>query len=410
MALMFRIWILWCLMVSLVFGTGCRKEDNSGLPNMTMTLSSSDSKPMGGKVFRNITEELFEYSGIENNARPFSDWFRKFNADYYLDYQAAYILLTPYLSARKKEAENMRRFVDEGNHLLLITDGVSKEFKEVFGLDVKRKTDTMVATNLFGLTDTYKISADSTGSKYGFFYLPFIRSVDSVEATDIDTMSYNMTGLPDALTIYIGSGKLILVSNAAAFSNYFLLTKNNYEYAVKTLETLNYSPEYVFWDEFYRKNINRPDEDGSIFSAILSVPALRWAFWLLLIFCAIAVFTNMFRRQRVVPVRVPNRNTTVEFTQTIARLYFNKKDNSNIAQKMIQHFLEHIRSSYYVPHQKLDDEFAAILAGKTNQPVAKTERLVQRMAAIMNGAAVSDDMLLELNRELSSLQKPTATA
>jgi hypothetical protein len=63
-----------------------------------------------------------------------------------------------------------------------------------------------------------------------------------------------------------------------------------------------------------------------------------------------------------------------------------------------------------VPHQKLDDEFAAILAGKTNQPVAKTERLVQRMAAIMNGAAVSDDMLLELNRELSSLQKPTATA
>jgi hypothetical protein len=219
-----------------------------------------------------------------------------------------------------------------------------------------------------------------------------------------------MVGRPDAVSVTIGSGKLILVTNAQAFSNYFLLTKNNYEYAVKTLEYLNESPDYVFWDEFYRRNINRPDEDKSIFDAILSIPALRWAFWLLLLFCAIAIFTNMYRKQRVVPVQVPNRNTTVEFTQTIARLYFNKKDNNNIAQKMIQHFLEHIRTNFYVPHQKLDEDFAVILAGKTNQPLPKTERLVQRMAAIMNGAEVSDDMLLELNRQLTELQKPTEVA
>jgi hypothetical protein len=300
--------------------------------------------------------------------------------------------------------------VDEGNHLLLITDGVSEEFSEAFGMKILRGTDTMVATNLYGLADTYKTTKDSVESKFGYYLFPFLRVIDSVNSNSYDTMSYNMVGRPDGVAISIGSGKLIVVTNAEAFSNYFLLSGNNYEYAVKTLEFLNESPEYVFWDEFYRKNINRPAEDSSMFDAILSIPALRWAFWLLLLFSALAIITNLFRRQRVVPVMAPNKNTTVEFTQTIARLYYNKKDNNNIAQKMIQHFLEHIRTNFYVPHQKLDDEFAAILAGKTNQPLAKTERLVQRMSAVMNGAEVSDDMLLELNRQLTELQKPTVPA
>jgi hypothetical protein len=399
----------YILLLAVVFLFGCKKRQDDGIPDMTLTLASNDAKPMGGKVFRTLTGETFDGFSIENNARPFDTWYKTFMSDYYQENTSAYILISPYVSARKKEALEMKKFISNGNRMLLITNGLSADFKEVFGIGISKNRD-LPPTNLFGLVETTKFLEDTTHKvfrPFSYYFYPFSAKLDTPKGYTFSPASFNAAKSRDGVAIEIGSGQLILVTNAEAFSNYFLLTRNNYQYAMEMLEHLNVELDNIFWDEFYRRNTNRSAEEKSIFDAILSIPSLRWAFWLLLLLCGIAIFTNLFRRQRIVPVKIHNKNTTVEFTQTIAQLYYNKKDNRNIAQKMIQYFLEHIRSSYYIPHQKLDASFAALLAGKTNQPLPKTERLVQRMAAIMNGADVSDDLLLELNRQLAELMKST---
>jgi hypothetical protein len=405
-----KIHINMLLVLALLAGAySCKKEKKSGLPDMRVTLASNDAKPMGGKVFRSIANELFG-NYFESNAQPFDNWYKNFLADYYHDMGSAYILVSPFVDARKKEAERMKDFISNGNTMLVITDGVSDAFKEVFGIGIE-KFPFAITSNPYGLEDTYKYLGDSLSSdttRYGYYFSPLTSIPDTLKNEKVVTR--NMFGQPDGIELEIGTGKLILVTNAEAVSNYFLLTRENYRYAVGLLSHLNFNPDALYWDEFYRRNLNRPGEDESVFSAILAIPALRWAFWLLLILCAIAILTNLFRRQRVIPVRKQNRNTTVEFTQTIARLYYNKRDNRNIALKMIQHFMEHIRSNYYLPHQKLDDAFATVLAGKTNQPVPKTQRLVQRMWSIQQGAEVSDDQLLELNRQLTELIQPVVSA
>jgi hypothetical protein len=406
-----RINIVVLFMLVLCTGMfSCKKKTKGGLPDMRVTLASNDAKPMGGKVFRTIAGKVFDDFVFENNAQPFDAWYKKFLEDYYQDMGSAYVLVSPYVSPHKAEAEKMKNFISDGNTMLMITDGVSDAFKEVFGIGIKKFPFTL-PSNEYGLAYTYKFSGDSLSldtTRFGYFFYPFTSIIDSVKQEKV--VARNMFGIPDGIEMEIGTGRLILVTNAQAVSNYFLLTGENYRYAVGLLSHLNFNPDAIYWDEFYRRNLNRPGEDQSVFDAILSNPALRWAFWLLLALCAIAIFTNLFRRQRVIPVRKPNRNTTVEFTQTIARLYYNKKDNRNIALKMIQHFMEHIRSSFYLPHQKLDDAFATVLAGKTNQPVPKTQRIVQRMWNIQQGAEVSDDQLLELNRQLNELMKPAVPA
>lgn len=379
------------------------------MPDMRVTLASNDTAPMGGKVFRNIAGEVFGDFVFENNAQPFDTWYKKFLVDYYQENGSAYVLVSPFVSAHKKEAEEMQDFIRAGNTMLVITDGVSDAFKEVFEIGIEEFPFSL-SSNPYGLTDTYKYLGDSLSldtTRFGYYFFPFTSIIDTLQEEKVVTR--NVFGTPDGLEMEIGSGKLILVTNAEAVSNYFLLTGENYRYAVGLLSHLNFNPDAIYWDEFYRRNMNRPGEDQSIFSAILANPALRWAFWLLVILCAIAILTNLFRRQRVIPVRKPNRNTTVEFTQTIARLYYNKRDNRNIALKMIQHFMEHIRSNFYLPHHKLDDAFATVLAGKTNQLIPKTQRLVQRMWNIQQGGEVSDDQLLELNRQLTELLKPKVT-
>jgi hypothetical protein len=387
----------------------CRKENPNGIPNMNITLASNDSKPMGGKVFRSIFGKLYQTRTINNNAQPFDLWHQNYLRNSYHENGSIYILVSPFVSLRKKEAAEMRKFIRAGNTMLMVTDGVTAAFKEAFGVGIVRKEDT-VATSGFGLAETYKFLADSTlfqPQKFGYYCYPFTASVDTPKGVLQTAITLNMLGLKDGIQMKIGSGELILVTNAEALSNYFLLSGNNYNYALGMLSYLGKEPDAIYYDEFYRRNLNRPEEDRSVFDAIFSVPALRAAFWLLLGLCALAIFTNLFRKQRPIPLQQSNRNTSVEFTHTIARLYYNKKDNNNIALKMIQHFLEHIRTKYYLPPQKMDNAFAAVLAGKTNQPIPKTERLVKRMAAIQQGATVTDDLLLELNRQIAELIKTT---
>ena len=396
------------LVIFAVLFVACRDKKETALPDMRLTLASNDARPRGAKAFRSLTELAFSAFTIETNAKPFDSWHRVFVRDYYQDAPAAYILLSPVVNIQKNEAEELKKFIQRGNLVLLITNSLSRDFEEEFGFGISSNFDQLPGPG-YRLTDTYKFLKD-TASKdyrgYGYYFYPFGARLDSIAGHVHSVASLNAGKNIDGEVIEIGSGRLILITNAEAFSNYFLLTGNNYQYAMEILSQINVDLSNIFWDEFYRRNMSRPPEDGSIFDAILSNPALRWAFWLLVFLCGIAIFTNLFRRQRVIPLRARNKNTTVEFTQTIAGLYYSKKDNLNIAQKMVRYFLEHIRSVYYIPHQQLDDGFAAVLAGKTNQPLAKTQRLVQRMAAIMSGAEVSDDLLLELNRQLTELAMP----
>nr|MCU0375183.1 hypothetical protein [Chitinophagaceae bacterium] len=213
-------------------------------------------------------------------------------------------------------------------------------------------------------------------------------------------LSYTEANMPDAIQVEIGNGHLIMVTNAAAFSNYFLLTGKNYRYGLALLSYLNPGADEAIWDGFYLRNQYRAPQDSSVLDVIFSIPQLKRAFWILMALSLLWVFNNLIRRQRIIPVAQLFKNTSVEFTQTIARLYFNRKDNRDIALKMIQYFLEHLRNKHYMPAHQMDADFARLLSGKTNLPLFDAEALTGTMKAIQQGAAVSDEDLLDLNRAI----------
>lgn len=371
---------------------------------MKLTLSEQDANPLGGKVFRKLAASAFEVETFTNNTKPFPDWYRETGAHNYYEKGTVYMIVTPYLNVRQGEAEKMYDFVEAGNTLVVIADEWSSAFETKFRIG----SDQVFSG--FGegggmLRDTYKKLQDSLqyrSDSFPLFYTPFNRFIlaDS-SLSDLEVLSYNETGKVDGLCWSIGSGRVVLVTNAGIFTNYGLLTRYNYEYAMGILSYLEPYPDYLYWDDFYHRNKNRPPENRSILDVILGIPALRWAFWLVLLLCTVWVLSNLIRRQRSIPQRDPNKNTTVEFTQTIARLYFNKKDNRGIALKMIQHFLEYIHTQHYLPRQKMNDAFATLLSHKTGQSMVEMQKLVARMADIQNGGTVRDEDLLLLNNQIT---------
>ena len=88
-------------------------------------------------------------------------------------------------------------------------------------------------------------------------------------------------------------------------------------------------------------------DQQSIFRYIFTQPALTWAYYLVLIGLLFYALFAGKRTQRVIPVVEPPRNTSLEFAQTVGRLYFQQGDHDNLARKKIQYFLAGLRERYH---------------------------------------------------------------
>ena len=174
--------------------------------------------------------------------------------------------------------------------------------------------------------------------------------------------------------------------------------------------TNNY-PDHIYWDDFYRKLSNRRRSSGdngksfSSFSVILANNALAWAFWLCLLLLLLYILFAGKRRQRIVEKIKPNENSTVAFAETIGRLYLQKKDNKNIAEKMITYFNEYVRNNYFVNTNAINDDFVTTLSRKSGVAHNKVDALYRAIKQINNNTTVDDYQLLSLNEQIQQFYK-----
>jgi hypothetical protein len=153
----------------------------------------------------------------------------------------------------------------------------------------------------------------------------------------------------------------------------------------------------VYWDEFYKGNTR---DLQTPLRFLIVTPPLRWAMYVALAALLLFMAFEAKRRQRVIPVIRPLANTTLEFTQTIGRLYYQHRDHKNIAEKQITYFLDHLRSHYYVQTQEFNDELFDRLRAKTGQPLAEITALFNLIAYVRQQPVVSEDQLLQLHRSI----------
>ena len=111
------------------------------------------------------------------------------------------------------------------------------------------------------------------------------------------------------------------------------------------------------------------------------------------------------RKQRIIEERNPNVNTTVEFTETIGRLYLQKRDNKNIADKMVTYFNEYIRNTYFLNSNHITDDFVTMLSRKSGVEKNKVDTLYRTIAATQGSDEVNDYQLLSLHEQIQGFYK-----
>ncbi len=93
--------------------------------------------------------------------------------------------------------------------------------------------------------------------------------------------------------------------------------------------------------------------------------------------------------------------------QTVGRLYFQRRDNKNLAGKMVTHFLGYIRSTYNLSTSELTEEFEKKLAFKSGYSAETVKNIIQDIKSIEAKTSVSDEELLAFNDKLEQFYKQT---
>ncbi len=359
---------------------------------------------MGGYVAYHYINSLFNY-GVTN---VINKSFSKLRYDISYD-KSLYIIVAKSVFMSQDDLESMMNYVSNGNTLLISAEYIDEKLVDTLGAKMSFDFSVFFAQSEYNREkkDTWVSLAQeptSAKQKYGFFFVPFNNRVLSYDTSSTQELGYNEERKPNFIAIDHGQGKFILHIAPAAFSNYFLLTGNNKEYLEKTFSYFKPETSSVYWDNYYR--LRRSSDEGfSIFNFFKKYPPLLYAFLLTLAALLIFIAFGGKRRQRVVPEKIPSTNTTVSYTETIGRLYLQKKDNRNIALKMFTYFLEHVRNNYFLNTQNLNSEFSEALSRKSGVPETRVKHLLQLMEDTDRADNISDMRVLELHNLLQEYFK-----
>lgn len=301
------------------------------------------------------------------------------------------------MSARFAEGEidSLFSFVQEGHQVLLSANRFEEDLLERLHLAQSHQSLTGDNKN----QQIFLQDKNGVLQPFPYKYRDYSIHASFVAKDTINapfyTLGTNENKRPDCIIYSIGKGKLILHAAPIAFTNYFLLQQHNRNYLNSLL---GYVPEEL--SKVYFCTYNYREAASSDWSVIWRNKATRTALLLALLALLLFVLFEMKRRQKIIPILAPVENSSVAFVETIGRLYYNKKNHTNLAEKMVQHFLDFVRNNYYLNTNQLDEEFVRHLAAKSGNEISRTDTLVYTIKEVQQGVKADEAFLYSLYNQI----------
>jgi hypothetical protein len=323
------------------------------------------------------------------------------------DSPATYLFIDNQVKFDKLDTKELMKFVSEGNTVFISASVINGLLADTFKLE----TD-IPFNNYFSFEkDTAKEKKQETFLNFsnprmknknaygynGIFQNNFFSSFDTLKAVVLATDQKNKTNL---LRMDHGRGKFIFSSVPDVFSNYFIVNDQSREFAYKTLSYA--ANPVIYLDEHYKSKRLKSD---SPMGYVLANDSLYAAWILALLSLLLFMLFETKRKQRIIPVIVPLKNTTLEFVEVVGSVYFSAKNHKVIAEEKIIVFLEFIRHRFQVSTRLYDEAFyrrVFLLSGIT---IDDLKYLFERIDRIQFKQSITESELIELNSLIDNFYK-----
>lgn len=196
-------------------------------------------------------------------------------------------------------------------------------------------------------------------------------------------LGYQQQDAINFLRIREGAGNLFLHTSPIMFTNYFLTKPDKLEYASSVFSHL--SGKNMIWDEVSKvpfSDMENPYDSPLYY--IMQQPALKYAWWLLLVGGLLYIIFASKRTQRIIPVLETKTNTSLEFLNVISALHYQNPNHFDMARKKMKYFLYFIRARYGINAPAYTPDHIRRLSEKSKVDVADIQAIFDRYKVIEN--------------------------
>lgn len=373
-----------------------------------VTLRTKDKIPYGMAAAKDLCRSLFPNATVttDDNSPGYWDGISMSSS------KQAVIIVAGYFNADDYEISQLMNFVDNGNYVFIMAQSFSTEAQSAFHFSF----------GLNGMGALLGVGDDSLRVRLSkpYFYSDSLyvypgRKFESWFET-IDTSHTIILGRNDSLPNFIrmdkGEGSFFIHSAPLAFSNYFILHKNNIRYFQQAMSVIPPDVTKLVWNEFYllkrnSKRNNNEETEPNWLSVLLRYSEFKWGFSLLLLLLLMWVLLNSRRKQRMIPPYPKPKNDSLDFVKTMGRLYYDRRDHHNLAKKMGSYFLEHVRAAYKLPTHTLDEQFIENLHYKSGYPKEELSAIISFIQYLQDYSFITEDELIHFYNRLEAFYQNT---
>lgn len=370
-----------------------------------ISLREKDKIPYGTAAARSLISSLFPRATVTSDSKNPGYWK---DVSVYSDKQAV-ILMSGYFNADEYEIKKIIEFVENGNYVFIIGRGFSTDaqtaFNFTYGQDNFSAIYNVVEDSLKVKLEKPSFASDSLYVYPGAKFESWFETFDTSHALVLGRNESQ----PNFIRMDIGEGAVFIHSAPLAFSNYFILHKNNIRYFEQALSVIPRKVEKIVWNDYYlnKRVSNNRERSPNWLGVLIKIPAFRAGFFVLLLLLLLWVLLSTRRRQRMIPEHAKPRNESLDFVKTMGRLYYERRDHENLARKMGIYFLEHVRSTYKLPTHTLDESFIEALHFKSGFSKGDLNEIVSFVQYLQDNGSVNEDQLIHFHNQLESFYQNT---
>lgn len=371
--------------------------------NQRISLKQRDKIPYGFYAARQLTQKLFPSARFyTENAAP-GEWKK---VSRYQSRQAVFLIGD--LKADENELQELEQFAKAGNYVFIIAKQFSYEANHFFGFAAE---DIATDDNFYSLdTDSLaiRLSAPRFADTKTYVYpgRRYSNYFDVVDSSQNLVLGRTASGHPNFIQKKAGAGFFFLHTAPLAFSNYFILHKNNFHYFEQALSVLPGDVETIVWSEYFLTKRDKEEKEPNMLAVLFTYPSFRWALWTAIFTILLYMVIEMRRKQRVIPAYERPKNDSLDFVQTIGHLYYDQNNHADLAQKMSLYFLEHVRNRYKIETVELDERFLKLLQQKSLYSPSDLKRIIDFILFVREHP-ISENQLTSFYSDLEKFYQST---
>jgi hypothetical protein len=405
------------LLIILLFFSSCEDE------KWKKTYDIHKVQPFGCELIFNHLTELFPNSTITKNTQKIFNKERHSHLDKTIITPSGFTMPNDW-TEDYEEATNqtIKQNNYEANWVLVGTSSFDEQ--DIYALfhELEEGKKLIIASNNFSvklLKNTFDISSDKASNnkkqlavylnnkEYLLDYIPNYKHIKANNFGKSLLKTKKGHSLIERFTV--GTGELIICTEAVLFTNYNLLTRNNRKIMEHCFS--GFDDKDIVWFNNYKSSDYSPktkkkrEKSPSYLDFINDNPALQAAFYLLLLGGIIYAMLGIKRKQRLIPLVQLPINTTIKFVTMVGQLYRDNGSHEELATKKIIFFADWLREHFHLHGEVFTQDVFALISERSGVNQTRMTEVLRLIQLIKNSDSITKQTLLDLNERIESLKK-----